>query len=37
MSKAEKNGRDIEVLLLVQHFKAKGYEDPVADATSENE
>jgi len=32
VTKAEKNGRDIEVLLLMQHFKAKGYQDPVADA-----
>jgi conjugal transfer pilus assembly protein TraD len=32
VSKAEKNGRDIEVLLLMQHFKAKGYQDAVADA-----
>jgi conjugal transfer pilus assembly protein TraD len=32
VAKAEKNARDLEVLLLVQHVKAKGYQDPVADA-----
>lgn len=32
VSKAEKNGRDLEVLLLMQFFKTKGYQDAVADA-----
>ena len=32
VTKAEKNGRDVEVLLLMAHFKAKGYVDALADA-----
>lgn len=32
ITKAERNGRDIEVLLLVAFFKAEGYHDAIADA-----
>lgn len=32
VQRAEKNGRDIEILLLVQFFKTSGYEDPICDA-----
>lgn len=32
VTKAEKNGRDIEVLLLAAYFKEKGHHDPIADA-----
>lgn len=32
VSKAEKNGRDIEVLMLAAYFKEKAYHDPIADA-----
>ncbi|MCW5632762.1 MAG: type IV conjugative transfer system coupling protein TraD [Rubrivivax sp.] len=32
VQRAEKNGRDIEVLLLVQFFKTSGYEDSIFDA-----
>ena len=32
VSKAEKNGRAVEILLLAQYFKISGYEDPIADA-----
>lgn len=32
VQKAEKNGREVELLLLVQFFKANGYTDPIFDA-----
>jgi conjugal transfer pilus assembly protein TraD len=32
VSKAEKNGRDISVLMLMAFFKEKAYQDPIADA-----
>jgi conjugative coupling factor TraD (TOL family) len=32
VQKAEKNGRDVEILLLAQFFKTGGYEDAIADA-----
>lgn len=32
VQKAEKNGRDIEILLLAQFFKSSGYQDAIADA-----
>lgn len=34
VTKAEKNSRDLEVLMLLAYFKAKGYHDPIADALS---
>jgi conjugative coupling factor TraD (TOL family) len=32
VTKAEKNSRDLEVLMLLAYFKDKGYRDPIADA-----
>lgn len=32
VTKAEKNSRDLEVLMLLAYFKEKGHRDPIADA-----
>ncbi len=32
VTKAERNGRDIETLLMVAFFKAEGHQDPIAEA-----
>ena len=32
VTKAEKNGRAVEILLLAHFFKSSGFEDPIADA-----
>lgn len=32
VQKADKNGRDVEILLMAQFFRAQGYEDPIFDA-----
>lgn len=32
MSRAEKTGRDVEVLLMLGHFRSRGFRDPVVDA-----
>lgn len=32
LQKAEKNGRDVEILLMAQFFRAQGYEDAIFDA-----